>query len=80
MDIGIESSDFTPADMLSYDDSVAYDDQVPNQPVTEPVHTQLADRIGNTKVYLLSEAAGTRLGKVRCKTACFTHLRSVSLA
>ena len=49
---------------LSYDDSVPYS-ELP--PVAEPPaeHSSLADRIGNTKVYLISDAVAARTGKVR---------------
>ncbi|EED84387.1 predicted protein [Postia placenta Mad-698-R] len=78
MNIGIESSDFTPADMLSYDDNVAYDD---HQPVTEPVHTQLADRIGNTKVYLLPEATDSpyRDNAILFRGTPISHLSTASI-
>ena len=46
---------------LSYDQDVAYEDQV--QPTPAP--PALADRIGRTKVYLLSESNVTRGSKVR---------------
>jgi len=49
--------------VLSYDDTMAYDDQVPYPNDPEPV--SLANRIGNTKVYLLSESSAARVGKVR---------------
>ena len=49
---------------LSYDDTTPYD-ELPPPPPTGPGRAQLADRIGNNKVYLLSDTAGTRLGKVR---------------
>ncbi|KZT74570.1 hypothetical protein DAEQUDRAFT_720751 [Daedalea quercina L-15889] len=61
MDITPEAFDMG-ADALSYDDTTPYD-QPPPPPPTEPGRAQLADRIGNNKVYLLSEATGTRLGK-----------------
>jgi hypothetical protein len=47
---------------LSYDDTVAYEEQLPTHPPNDLGHASLADRIGNTKVYLLSES---RVGKVR---------------
>ena len=50
---------------LSYDDTVAYEEQVPTE--AEREHTaSLANRIGSTKVYLLAESsATTRVSKVR---------------
>lgn len=47
--------------ILSYDEDVAYEDQV--QPT--PASTSLAERIGRNKVYLLSESNVTRGSKVR---------------
>lgn len=64
MDITPEVID-APIDTLSYDESVPYDEQLAPESSVEPGRAQLADRIGNTKVYLLSEATGARLGKVR---------------
>ncbi|OSC96724.1 hypothetical protein PYCCODRAFT_1481785 [Trametes coccinea BRFM310] len=52
--------------VLSYDDTVPYEDQVAAVPdVPEPSESgrSLADRIGNTKVYLLSDASKSRGGK-----------------
>jgi hypothetical protein len=46
---------------LSYDQDVAYEDQVQSSPAPP----SLADRIGRTKVYLLSESNVTRGSKVR---------------
>lgn len=46
---------------LSYDDSVPYSDLPP----VEPEQPSLADRIGHTKVYLISDAIVARTGKVR---------------
>lgn len=43
-------------ELLSYDDSVAYEDQVGS--------TSLADRIGRGKIYLLEDAAPTTNLKV----------------
>lgn len=45
---------------LSYDDTVAYEEQLPS---TDHERANLADRIGTTKVYLLSESS--KVGKVR---------------
>lgn len=47
--------------LLSYDQDIAYEDQVSATP-TPP---SLADRIGRSKVYLLSESNVTRGSKVR---------------
>jgi hypothetical protein len=47
--------------LLSYDQDVAYEDQVH----AEPTQPSLADRIGRNKVYLLSESNVTRGSKVR---------------
>ncbi|KZT13154.1 uncharacterized protein LAESUDRAFT_719469 [Laetiporus sulphureus 93-53] len=52
-----------PQELLSYDETISYEEQLPTQVPIEPGRPQLADRIGNTKVYLLSETTGTRLGK-----------------
>lgn len=55
-------------DLLSYDDTVAYEDQVPTNTSNDDDTgggISLANRIGNAKVYLLSESSTTRLGKVR---------------
>jgi hypothetical protein len=51
-----------PADIgiLSYDDNIAYAEQLTSGP-------SLADRISRNKVYLLSESAVVRAGKVRKK-------------
>ena len=49
------------APILSYDQDVAYEDQVE----VEPTQPSLADRIGRSKVYLLSESSVTRGSKVR---------------
>jgi hypothetical protein len=56
---------------LSYDDTVAYEQQVPTTTETDP-RSNLANRIGNTKIYLLSEAtAAAHSAKV-----CTPHLPS----
>lgn len=48
---------------LSYDDNVAYEEQLPSE--AERV-ASLAGRIGTSKVYLLSESSAvSRPGKVR---------------
>ncbi|KAH9912706.1 uncharacterized protein B0H18DRAFT_1052617 [Fomitopsis serialis] len=67
MDITPGVSDLS-VETLSYDDTTPYD-QLPPPPPIEPGRAQLADRIGNTKVYLLSETTGTRLGKRRHEDA-----------
>lgn len=73
MDINPTTEELTP-EILSYDDSIPYPEQVAqlnaSSDATEPfassgAHSRLADRIGNTKVYLLPETATTRAGKVR---------------
>lgn len=51
--------------VLSYDDTVAYEEQVPTHPSNDPERSSLANRIGSTKVYLLSESSVARVGKVR---------------
>ncbi|EMD41008.1 hypothetical protein CERSUDRAFT_111576 [Gelatoporia subvermispora B] len=50
---------------LSYDDELSYDDPAPSttEVLAEPSRPELANRIGNTKVYLLSEITGARVGK-----------------
>lgn len=62
MDTNAESLEMG-LDVLSYDDTIPYE-ELPAPP-TRPGRAQLADRIGNNKVYLLPDTAGTRLGKVR---------------
>lgn len=49
---------------LSYDDSVPYS-ELPPPPAETSHSTSLADRIGHTKVYLISDAVAARTGKVR---------------
>jgi hypothetical protein len=63
MDILPENDGIVPdtPPFLSYDQDVAYEDQV--EPTPEP--PSLADRIGRNKVYLLSESNVTRGSKVR---------------
>lgn len=65
MDISPDDSVSAPAAEfpLSYDDTVPYAEQVPAQ--SEPAQSTLANRIGHTKVYLISDATATRAGKVR---------------
>ncbi|KAF8811880.1 hypothetical protein BYT27DRAFT_7183480 [Phlegmacium glaucopus] len=54
---GVDIQEFS---ALNYDDTVAYEQQIP----TEAEVASLAKRIGNSKVYLLSESsAATRAGK-----------------
>lgn len=58
-------AEFTTEDIaaLSYDDSVAYEEQVPTDAERA---ASLAKRIGTSKVYLLSESSAVaRAGKVR---------------
>jgi hypothetical protein len=50
---------------LSYNQDVAYEEQVLASPEEASQTLPLADRIGRTKVYLLSEANVTRGSKVR---------------
>ena len=52
-------------DTLSYDDTIAYEEQVPTPPINDSIGPSLANRIGNTKVYLLAESSAARVGKVR---------------
>jgi hypothetical protein len=49
---------------LSYDDNIAYEEQLPTQPSNDE-RASLANRIGNAKVYLLAESSVNRVGKVR---------------
>jgi hypothetical protein len=46
---------------LSYENDVPYEAQIP----MDPPRSSLANRIGKGKVYLLSETARARVGKVR---------------
>jgi hypothetical protein len=62
MDIASEANPSTEYSTLSYDDSIPYEDQLPTE---EPARASLANRIGSTKVYLLSESSIARVGKVR---------------
>jgi len=50
---------------LSYDDTIAYEEQLPTNPSNDPEQASLANRIGSTKVYLLAESSVNRVGKVR---------------
>ncbi|GLB33260.1 putative nuclear cap-binding protein subunit 3 [Lyophyllum shimeji] len=54
---GVSPDAVAAADTLSYDDTVAYEEQVP-----APESASLANRIGSTKVYLLSETSVARAG------------------
>jgi hypothetical protein len=66
MDIASEPNPNPEYSTLSDDDTVPYEDQLPTPtPDDERAHTSLANRIGNTKVYLLSESSIARVGKVR---------------
>lgn len=49
---------------LSYDDTVPYSDLSPPPPTDSASGPSLADRIGHTKVYLISDTLA-RTGKVR---------------
>lgn len=51
-------------DTLPYDENVPYSEQLPPPPPADAGHS-LANRIGTTKVYLLSETLGARAEKVR---------------
>ena len=62
MDNTPDGVDIQELSALNYDDTVAYEEQIP----TEAEVASLAKRIGNSKVYLLSESSAvTRVGKVR---------------
>jgi hypothetical protein len=50
---------------LSYDDNIAYEEQLPTYPSNDPAGVSLANRIGNSKVYLLADSSVNRVGKVR---------------
>lgn len=69
MDTALEPLDTsTTAPGISYDDTVPYEHQVTAVPdALDPTEAgrSLADRIGTTKVYLLSDASKSRAGKVR---------------
>ena len=69
MDAADEISLRIESTMLSYDDTVAYEEQLPTEEEMAAATTteSLANRIGNSRVYLLSEstAATTRTTKVR---------------
>ncbi|KAG1858961.1 hypothetical protein DFJ58DRAFT_781017 [Suillus subalutaceus] len=57
---GVSAPDLT---TLSYDETVPYESQVPTHPSNDPERTTLLNRIGNTKVYLLSDTAQARFAK-----------------
>jgi hypothetical protein len=64
-DLALPESQPVPENSLSYDDSVAYERQVPTTTEEDP-RSKLASRIGNTKIYLLAEtSAAARNAKVR---------------
>ena len=50
---------------LSYDDSIPYSELPPPPATISPEQSSLAGRIGQTKVYLISDALA-KTGKVRC--------------
>jgi hypothetical protein len=57
---GVSAPDLT---TLSYDESIPYESQVPTHPSNDPERATLLNRIGNTKVYLLSDTAQARFAK-----------------
>lgn len=59
---GVSAPDLT---TLSYDETVPYESQVPTHPTNDPERATLLNRIGTTKVYLLSDTAQARFAKVR---------------
>jgi hypothetical protein len=69
MDAADEMAPHMESTMLSYDDTVAYEEQLPTEEELAAASrtASLANRIGNSRVYLLSEstAATTRTTKVR---------------
>ena len=70
MDTSLDNTyETTPdAPALSYDDTTSYDEQVlAANAKAEKERSSLANRIGTTKVYLISEAVSgaARAGKVR---------------
>ena len=58
------SDDNLPPD-FAVDETVAYEDQVPNHSANDPERGALVNRIGSTKIYLLAELSMARVGKVR---------------
>ncbi|KAG0698861.1 hypothetical protein DFH29DRAFT_1017041 [Suillus ampliporus] len=58
---GVSAPDLT---TLSYDESVPYESQLPTHPSNDPERATLLNRIGNTKVYLLSDTAQARIAKL----------------
>ncbi|EGO01535.1 hypothetical protein SERLA73DRAFT_176858 [Serpula lacrymans var. lacrymans S7.3] len=61
-------ADTTDLATLSYNDDVPYEEQIPTHSSNDPGRAALLDRIGNTKVYVLSESAAERVAK-RKRTA-----------
>ncbi|KAG6850016.1 hypothetical protein H0H93_002465 [Arthromyces matolae] len=62
----MDNADIAPdvvEEALSYDDTTPYEEQVPTNPANDPARSSLANRIGSTKVYLLSETSVARAGK-----------------
>ncbi|KAG1739854.1 uncharacterized protein EDB91DRAFT_1053661 [Suillus paluster] len=57
---GVSAPDLT---TLSYDETVPYESQLPTHPSNDPERATLLNRIGNTKVYLLSDTAQARIAK-----------------
>ncbi|KAF5363983.1 hypothetical protein D9756_000945 [Leucocoprinus leucothites] len=55
-DLTLPESHSDPGNALSYDDSVDYEHQIPTTAEEDP-RSNLASRIGNTKIYLLSETS-----------------------
>ena len=64
MDIASEANQPVGYSTLSYDESIPYEEQLPSNN-DEATYPSLANRIGSTKVYLLSESSVARVGKVR---------------
>jgi len=76
MDVATDlaSSVNEPGNILSYDNSIAYEQQIPTTNEDDP-RSDLASRIGTTKIYLLAEAQSSKvcplyhgLHSLRCKT------------
>ncbi|KAG2148012.1 hypothetical protein DEU56DRAFT_869701 [Suillus clintonianus] len=57
---GVSAPDLT---TLSYDETVPYESQLPTHPSNDPERATLLNRIGNTRVYLLSDTAQARIAK-----------------
>jgi len=49
-----------PGNILSYDNSTAYEQQIPTTNEEDP-RSNLASRIGTTKIYLLAEAQSSKV-------------------